>query len=306
MDGDYPGIQVVMDTFKVVFAAIWGITFLKWCAACSLLYQPNDLQVCFMEIRRYLKSKLYEEDKRKNLPPPRWLNKVTPFLQKHKFDKGSIDTYIKCIPFVWLAMEKTYTRKNVMDGWLRSKIRNPLAIVDACPPVMKMKKEKRDEFVRKVVDLAADDFGNGMCTDEDMINAGIDKFFDASTIKQTTGKPLNQQRSMVLTSDEAFSYRKQLVEAALTKKKTIEAKKQTANLVKSAKEVAQDNAIDGPPPATIFMCTRATCKPKTMDGAWKGCPVPGCLAWYCLGSITCVNESTGHFSKHLAHVVGNK
>ena len=148
-------------------------------------------------------------------------------------------------------------------------------------------------------------FGNGMCTDEDMINAGIGEFFDASTIKQTTGKPLNQQRSMVLTSDEAVSYRIKLLEAALKKKKTMDAKKKTANLVKAAKEMAQGSAIAGPPPASVFMCTRATCKTKAIDDTWKGCPVPGCFAWYCLGTNTCVNESTEHFSKHLAHVVGN-
>ena len=89
-----------------------------------------------------------------------------------------------------------------------------------------------------------------------MINAGIGEFFDASTIKQTTGKPLNQQRSMVLTSDEAVSYRIKLLEAALKKKKTMDAKNQTANLVKAAKEMAQGSAIAGPPPASVFMCTR--------------------------------------------------
>ena len=75
MNGDYLGIQVVMDVFKVATASlmVMGLIFMKFCAGCSLLFQPNDLQICFMSIRRYLASQKYESDKEKNLPPPPWI-----------------------------------------------------------------------------------------------------------------------------------------------------------------------------------------------------------------------------------------
>ena len=69
---------------------------------------------------------------------------------------------------------------------------------------------------------------------------------------------------------------------------------------------ALDNAKDGRPPDAVFMCSRSTCRANPPDGTWKGCPVPDCCVWHCLGSVACANELTAHISKHLAHVVANK
>ena len=91
------------------------------------------------------------------------------FLKKNRLDKGSIDTYVKCSPFLRLAMKKTYTRENIMEGWIKSNIRDPVRIkLDRCPAVMRMSVAQRGELVEKVVKLAVDDLANGMCTDEDL------------------------------------------------------------------------------------------------------------------------------------------
>ena len=59
-------------------------------------------------------------------------------MKKNRLDKGSIDTYVKCSPFLRLAMKKTYTRENIMEGWIKSNIRDPVRILDRCPAVMRM------------------------------------------------------------------------------------------------------------------------------------------------------------------------
>ena len=61
-----------------------------------------------MNIRKYLHSQEYEKDKKLKLPLPVWLHRLITFLTNEGLDKGSVDTYAKCIPFVWLAIQKTY------------------------------------------------------------------------------------------------------------------------------------------------------------------------------------------------------
>ena len=304
MDGDYPGIQMVMDVFTVAVSITIGLMFLKWCAACSLLFQPNDLQICFMSIRRYLASKQYEDDKKKKLPEPIWLKHAEIFLTGSKLDKSSVDTYINSFPLLWLAMQKTYTSKNIMEGWQIAKTRSPFDIINRCPAVMRLSDTDCKELKERVFALASNDFDKGMVTDEQMRAAGIDKFFDPATIVSCKGKPLNHQRSLLLTSEDVRNMHTDLVIAASTAKMVAQKKSKKLIAVTAAKRVMEEREFSfrpGPPPDAVFCCARGTCAGKEITCEWKGCPVPDCHVWNCFGSKACINDLIGHVTKHLAY-----
>ena len=134
--------------------------------------------------------------------------------------------------------------------------------------------------------------------------AGLYLYFEAHTIINTTGKPLNQQRSMLLTSEAAQDMRADLHEKAHKKKAVSKKKQETAGLQAAAKvAVASTDFVHtaGPPPPTVWGCSRGTCPSREPSETWKGCPVPGCVVWHCLQSAACKKELESHVTKHLAY-----
>jgi hypothetical protein len=298
-----------MSVFKVAVAILLMVSFLKWCAACSLSYQPNDLQVCFMVIRRYFRSKEYKDDMKKNLPSPMWLGRFEKFLTDSKVDKASVKTFVACVPYLWRVMGKTYTTKNVIDGWLISAVRDPVALLNRCPAIQQLSEIDRAALGEKVLALAIQTFPVGLTTEEDMRAVGLHLYFDNSTIVNVTGKPLNQQRSMLLTSEAAQSMRAELYANTQAKKVEARKKQDAAGLQAAAKAAVASTkfvCIQGPPPPSVWGCSRGTCPLRDPADTWKGCPVPGCTVWACVHTDACSKEFKSHVSKHLAYAAGQK
>ena len=305
MDGDYAGIKIVMDIFDDQISLVMAVVFLKWCASCSLLFQPNDLQVCFMMIRRYLHSKEYENDKAKAQVAPYWLPRLQKFLSDNNLSKGSVDAYVSGLPFLYMAMQKTYTMQNITSGWRMSQVRNPIGLLDRCPQVQQLSAERRADLIDRVMQLAVDNFAKGSVTDEDIRSAGIADFFDAKSIVDVSGRPLNGQRALCLTSEAAKNLKQQLANLCKKKKEELSKKAVSVGLLKAAQGAVANNEVvsaRGPPPAAVWGCARSGCATRAKSDAWRGCPVDGCGFWHCCGSKACLDEHKAHSAKHLAHV----
>ena len=195
----------------------------------------------------------------------------------------------------------------MVEGWQKSLIRDPMAIIDRFLGIQYLSELDRNELGFKVIELATAKYHLGMVTDIDMYEAGLHNYFDQSTIVNTTGLCLNRQRSCILTGESAHELRNGLINAMQTRKLAATCRQQAVRVQAATKEVVESRefeVISGPPPANVVFCSRGSYMKVGKDKlGWSGCPVKDCLYWACSSSVTCKKDLNNHIIKHVASLV---
>lgn len=311
-DGDFDQIEATWSRGLEVCNRL-GIEIFKIPGGGSLQWQPNDLMRAHNIIHSYCSSSRYHA-KIHEFEPPYWLDSFEKSLTDYGIDKASRDCFVNFMRQIPTILSQAFSVTNTRGGWK-----------GLCPPDTRFILNKCDQFnsanftdaerarIVNTIDstFIPESILSGMIEDDRITEERGDLVSDMTHKFNFHRKPTNHQRAIWWNSDgqsksgvlavrEAEVQRRQdkVVEAAEV------AKRKTAKAAATARKAAVDALFLGGYANFTENRNRRChcsndCSPQVRlisvetDDGWRGCPVAGCLQFYC-AKASCKTKLLNH------------
>jgi hypothetical protein len=310
-DGDFEQIEATWNLGLATCNSL-GIEIFKIPGGGSLQWQPNDLMRAHNIIHTYCNSSKYHA-KVHEFQPPHWLKAFENSLQLYGIDKASRDCFVNFMRQIPVILSQAFSVTTTRGGWKGLYPPNSRYILKKCDQFDS--ENFNDEERKRIEDTIDQTFIpesslSGMIDDARITEVLGDLVGDMTHKFNFINKPTNHQRAIWWNSCGQAKSGVLLVRANELKGRE-DAKKLASEVAarKAAKAVAAAKKAEvdllflgGNANFTEERTRRCYCSNECglqqrdivpEDDGWRGCPVAGCLHFYC-SKVNCQKKIVTH------------